>query len=388
MKFSVATNFEADFIEKINKKEVNEIFGKLAVDFIGGGRSSYILPFVSKHRLEQHIQEAHNNNLEFNYLLNAACLGNREFTPYGQRKIRELLDWLEGIKVDSVTVTIPYLVKLIKKRYPRLKVYASLMAHISSLGTAKYWEDLGVELITLDSPIINRDFQALKKIRQHIKCKLQLTANNSCLCFCPFYVYHPLFNAHASQPSAFSGGFCIDWCILICKYIKLNDPVNFIRSDWIRPEDVHYYEDVGIDSLKIVERTRLTEPLALAVDAYTKRAYQGNLADLIPAYQENTFLRGKRKLFLALKSLLKPFSLNLSLLKKFSSIPPGLDVYIDNRALDNFLEFFVNGNCKQQGVCEECGYCGKIAARAVKIDQDYRKKMVEKYKAVFDILEN
>lgn len=384
MKFSVATNFQDDFIKKINKKEIYGIFGKLTSDFVGGGRSSYVLPSISKRKLQRHINEAHANGLQFNYLLNAACLGNREFTLRGQREIHKLLDWLEEMEVDSVTVAIPYLLKLVKKKYHRFKAYISLISNINNLGIAKYWEDLGADLITLKSSDLNRDFAMLRKIRKHIKCELQLIANNSCLSFCPFVSYHSVINSHASQSRDSSGGFIIDYCILNCKYIRLKDPVNFIRCDWIRPEDVHYYEEVGIDSLKIVDRTRLTDAVALAVDAYTKRRYDGNLADLIPSYQAKSFLRGKRKFGLALKYLMRPFSINFLLLKKLSKIPPGLDVYIDNRALDGFLEFFVQGKCIGQGACSECGYCYRVAEKVVKIDEGYRQETLKRYREVLD----
>jgi len=191
-------------------------------------------------------------------------------------------------------------------------------------------------------------------------------------------------NAHASQSQDKSRGYNIDYCFLSCKYLKLKDPVNFIRSDWIRPEDTHYYEEVGIGSLKIVERSRFSDTIALAIDAYTKRRYEGNLADLIPCYQAETFIKGKRKLLLALKYLIKPFTINFLLLRKLSKIPLGLDVYIDNRALDGFLDFFVQGKCKSQGACDECGYCYEITKKAVKIDEGYKQKMLEKWREALD----
>ncbi len=384
MKFTVATNFQDDFIEKINKKEVYEIFGKLNADFIGGGRPSRILPSISRKNLRQHIKEAHENGLEFNYLLNAACLGNREFTLQGQREIRKLLDWLEEIKVDSITVTLPYLLELIKKKYPRFKVHISAFAHINNLGNAKYWEDLGADFLTLDSHSLNHDLEILRKIRQHIKCGLQLIANGGCFHFCPFMMYHRVIDAHASQSGDNPGIFYMEYCILSCRYMRLKDPVNFIRADWIRPEDIHYYEEAGIDSLKITDRSYPTDSIALAVDAYTKRSYEGNLADLIPAYHPKSFLRGRRKFLLALRYLTRLFSINPFLVMKLSKVPLGLDVYIDNRALDGFLDFFVQGKCKGQGACDECGYCYEITKKAVKIDEGYRQEMLERWRKALD----
>ncbi len=384
MKFTVATNFQDDFIEKINKKEVYEIFGKLNADFIGGGRPSRILPSISRKKLRQHIREAHNNGLQFNYLLNAACLGNREFSLKGQREIHKLLGWLEEIEVDSVTVTVPYLLELIKKKYPRFKVCISAFAYINNLGKAKYWEDLGADLLNLESLYLNQDFEMLRKMRRYLRCELQLLVNGGCFRFCPFMLYHRVIDAHASQTCNGAGIFHMEYCILNCRYARLKDPVNFIRSDWIRPEDIHYYEEVGIDSLKIAERSYPTDSIALAVDAYTKRSYEGNLADLIPAYHPKSFLKGKRKFLLALKYLPRFFSINPFLVMKLSKVPLDLDVYVDNRALDGFLDFFVQGKCKGQGSCNECGYCYEITRKAVKIDEGYRQKMLERWREALD----
>ncbi len=46
--------------------------------------------------------------------------------------------------------------------------------------------------------------------------------------------------SHASQAGHPSGGFLLDYCFLRCTRMKLADPVNYIRSDWIRPEDLHF----------------------------------------------------------------------------------------------------------------------------------------------------
>jgi len=176
----------------------------------------------------------------------------------------------------------------------------------------------------------------------------------------------------------------MEYCIFNCRYARLKDPVNFIRSDWIRPEDTHYYEEAGIDSLKIADRSYPTDSIAMTVEAYTKRRYEGNLADLIPAYHPKSFLSGKRKFLLALKYLTRPFTINFLLLNKLSRISLDLDVYIDNRALDGFLDFFVQGRCKGQGACNECGYCYEITKKTVKIDEGYRQKMIEGWKEALD----
>ncbi len=156
--------------------------------------------------------------------------------------------------------------------------------------------------------------------------------------------------------------------------------VNFIRSDWIRPEDLHYYEEIGIDYLKIVDRTKFSDTISLATDAYTNRSYNGNLADLIPTYSKEPFAK-KKKFFLGPDFILRPFAINVA--RESLKIKPGrIEVYIDNRKLDGFLEFFIQGKCKQ--ACNECNYCSNVAKQVVKIDDGYREKTLNKLKIILE----
>lgn len=385
MKFLVPTTFENEFISKLlqsDKKEVCSLYGKLAADFVGGGRPSFILPSVGKKKLQEHIERVHKNGLEFDYLLNSVCLGNREFTISGQKRIRSLLDWLVKIKVDAVTVALPYLASLIRRKYPQLKVYVSVRANVDSLLKAKYWQDLGADLIILHSILLNRDFKSLEKIRKYIKCKLALIANDACVYRCPINCYHYALTSHASQEDACSKGYWIDYCVLVCKQLRLEEPVNIIRAIWIRPEDVHYYEDIGIDYLKLSGRSMDGDFILRTVNAYSARYQGGNLADILPLYNKRFARKGIKKHIHSIRYLFKPFAVNVFRIHKFFHNDP-LRIHIDNRALDGFLEFFVHGNCKR-GLCEECGYCKEITEKAVTLDKEYRSKASLEYKNVLD----
>jgi CRISPR/Cas system-associated exonuclease Cas4 (RecB family) len=36
--------------------------------------------------------------------------------------------------------------------------------------------------------------------------------------------------------------------------------------------------------------------------------------------------------------------------------------------------------------CDRCGYCERIAAQAISIDEDWRKEMLERFNKAIDIL--
>jgi len=348
-----------------------------------------MLPAVSRAGLKKHVEDIHKRGLLFNYLLNAACLGNAEFTPGGRRQIRSLLDWLVQIKADSVTVAVPYLAQLIKKHYPRLRLYVSSFANINSLPKALFWQDMGADLIVLEPTSVNRDFDTLRSIRKGIRCGLELVANNACLLNCPFNEYHQKINAHASRGHSALGHAAANFCSLNCKFLRLKDPVNFICSDWIRPEDAHYYEEAGIDSLKIAGRARGADFILKALGAYIDKGYKGNLADLFPFFYGNgaPVVSGEKKEMLGRALRYFPrllgagFLLNLKITRALSEF----EVYIDNAALDGFLEFFVQGGCKKKADSRACGHCREFAKRAVRFPEGFSKdSLLSKYEELLN----
>lgn len=379
MKLSVPTNWDIELIHKAKKDNIEEIYGKLAADAVGGGRVSFILPRVSKRAVKKYIETVHGYGLKFNYLLNSTCLGNMEWSRRGQRDICRLLDWLQSLNVDSVTVSIPYLLQLIKKQYPEFEVNVSTQSGVSSIEEAKFWEDLGADKITLSVHKVNRDFELLKAIRRNLKCRLQLIANLHCLKNCPFWLYHSNSSSHNSQLNKESRRFVIDYSFIMCSYLKLKNPENLIRSEWIRPEDIHCYKDIGIDMIKLVNRTMSTEALLGIVDAYTNERYDGNLLDLF-SHPARTFILRKPNLLYKFRYFFRPFSVNLFRLMEAKELVSESKIYIDNRALDGFIDHFLKkDSCALKG-CKECSYCGEIAKKAVRIpDEGSHKDLIDKY---------
>ncbi|MFH1563785.1 MAG: hypothetical protein ABIF11_10290, partial [Nitrospirota bacterium] len=182
-----------------------------------------------------------------------------------------------------------------------------------------------------------------------------------------------------------SGGFLLDYCVINCKYMRIANPINFIRAGWIRPEDVHFYEEVGIDSLKIVDRTRPTDAIALVVESYDKREYNGNLMDLFPSLSRDSFFAGGNKIWRGFKYFFRPFYMNLFSIYKFARLDPKLHVYIDNCALNGFIEHFLKINCRSLS-CKNCGYCEKVTREVVRIEPNYQRETLAKYKDALNAL--
>lgn len=399
MKISLATNFDDALIERVRRYPVDEIFGKLTSDVTGGGRASYQVVGIGRRRVARHVRAARAAGIRFNYLLNAACLDNRESTRRGQREIRSLLDWISEIGVQAVTVGSPFLLRIVKTCYPHLRTRVSVFASIDHVRKARMWEELGADCLVLDSLLVNREFKLLRAVRAAVACELELLVNNSCLSSCAYSPYHMTTLAHASQSGHPSKGFLIDWCFLRCTMMKIEEPVNYVRSEWIRPEDVHLYEDLGYGRFKVAERGAPTEVLVRRVRAYAERRYEGNLLDLVQPYgfarEVSDPEAGRSGRVWRIRHLLRPLLVDLrgmwnlkKLARERGMLAPlegGPPVVLDNRALDGFLERFLSIGCKDMD-CEACRYCHRWAERAVHVDADYRARCLSLYERVFDDL--
>ncbi len=377
MKLSVPFNGEDDLIPQLGRyPEVVELYGKLTADFIGGGKHSFQTPFTFKKKIADNVKKAHEYRLEFNYLLNSSCLDNREWTSIGRKKIIQLIEWTTSLGVDSITVGTPYLLELVKKYSPQVKIYVSTLAGVNTAIKARYWEDLGAKRITLLNVDANRDFSMLKHIRDSVKCQLKLILNANCLYKCPFYRYHANVASHASQSGHSCGGFVIDYCRIQCRYLQMVKPVNYIRSTWIRPEDVCHYEKLGVDYFKIIDRGMPTDEILSIVKSYSQRNYEGNLLDLFPNPAKNKiFLNAD--FFPKLKYFFRPFTVNIFKLKKLTGLFNNF-IYIDNKKLNGFIENIMKMECAKK-LCQQCNYCDDISTQAVRITDPYLNSKTKEY---------
>jgi collagenase-like PrtC family protease len=393
MNLSVAYNFEPGFIESLSTiPEVKDIYGKMTTDHIGGGRSNYTFRRVNYKMLSEMVDKAHRNGIQFNYLLNASSLFGIEQTRFGQKQIRKHLDLLMDANVDSITVASPYLLRLIKNQYPHFQVKAGAFAVIDSPQKARQWEELGADSLCISAIACNRNFGLLKEIRAAVSCDLMLIVNANCLQSCSYELTHMNLLSNSSRKGDPNNGFCLDYCILHCTHRRFKDPVNFIRSTWIRPEDLSMYESIGYTTFKIVERSCPSELLLKRVKAYVKRTFDGNLLELVgPVASIKKELNAD--FFQRLKMILtmfKPHMVNIPslwLMKKFGEhiiihdyTKGKSGIYIDNKSLDGFLKGLAENNCSSK-ICQQCGYCASWALKTVEINKEYRSsglKMAEK----------
>jgi collagenase-like PrtC family protease len=330
VKLVVPTTFEPGFVEALANYPVGWVYGSLPEE--PGARAMKWLPAVKEDELAEHIAQCRAHGIGFVYTLNASCSANREFTAEGQKWLAARLGWLVDVGAEGVVATNPYVIEMVKRRYPELRVSLSSLVRVDTVDQGLFYDRLGVDAIYLPE-YLNRDFKLLRALRKRLRCDLVPIVNLGCLVHCPLRDYHSNFISHASE--SLRQGCYLDYSLAKCTQLKSAGPVELIKAPWIRPEDLAIYEELGFRHFKLAGREKGGEWIVRAVAAYSARSYSGNLNDLV---------------------------IGLDGVDPFGELP----VTLDNKRLEGFVNFFRKKDCRLG--CEGCTHCQDWLERSASFD--------------------
>jgi len=285
--FCLATNWDDQFLEGVaalNSAQphsaVTEVFGSHAITPTGTARPAYRLPAVSNEGVSGHIRKAQSLGIKFNYLFNGVGLDRFFQDQNWQQRMDEFLAPLLEAGVRLLTVADERLIPFLREHYPQVVIKLSLLAQVRSADAARRFEDMGVGVIVLDPFYLNRDFDALEKIRTAVACDLELYSNIPCLLRCPVSDAHYKYLSNASREG---GGIKAkkDPYLAMCSQVFMNNPVELIKSPFIRPEDIGFYMHLGFNRFKLSDRSETTAFLLKTALAYLSRKFDGNLFELV-----------------------------------------------------------------------------------------------------------
>ena len=227
---------------------------------------------------------ARRSGVELDTIFNANCYGDiamtAELAGHVSEKLREMD--AEGLFPDHLTTTSPFIAKVVRTRFPSLKVRFSINMDIAATGALEYVTDL------FDSFYAGRNaHRRLDYVRKmsawaaaHGKM-MGLQANPGCLRNCPFHTFHNNLHGHGrmrQSGAAQEFGFTNFLCRTVFERGRYEE---FMRAIWLRPEDLPLYEPyAGV--VKLATRRHPNPEKIIA--AYAECSYDGDLAEIMDPF--------------------------------------------------------------------------------------------------------
>lgn len=340
MKFSVGYQImeSNSFMEYIaqQKEHIYEMY--FSWGDIPNGRNSMLqnniyLPWQAQQRQIEDLLYISQNGIKLNLLLNGNCYGENSQSRSFFNKIGETIDYIgERFGLQSVTTTSPLIAKFIHENFNGIDVRASVNMKIGSV--------MGMEYVSeyFDSFYMQREYNRnLKKIKELKEwCdknnkSLFALANSGCLNNCSAHTFHDNLVAHeadiAKMDNAYDfNGICWDFLS------KKENRASILKdSNFIRPEDIHLYDDYFV-AAKLA--TRVSKNPVRILSAYINGKYSGAINDLLEPNHSG-------------------------------AIYP--DIIENSRIPEGFAKQVLN--CEKN--CDSCGYCAKAVENATITLEDF-----------------
>ena len=346
--FKVGVNLDFDLIPlfvELNKKyegkaKIIEVYGSDREHAQLAARPDFRLPEINKMQLAQYVSECANHGIKFNYTLNSIF-------PYGSKsefikhrsEIIKFIKFLEEIGVYRVTVANPIMLELIRHDMgSEIKIEVSTIAHIDTVTQIKFLQDkYNVDKIC-NNLLKNRDFTFLESAARYCNENgiiLELMANEFCGVGGEGYATHCVYRdscyiCHATNRTLNDANSYGEYPMRLCSMSRNETPSNWLKLRWIRPEDLHAYNAIGINHFKITGRTGSSEYIRKMIEGYMSESFDDNLL-----------------------CLWKP----LESIKGESEFDASYN--IPNKLLDGFIDYWSGGKhlCDNEVCGVTCSYC-------------------------------
>lgn len=350
--FKLGTSFDMsiiDIVDEANKKykgknRVTELYGSIAQHSALAARPSFRLPDKSLDELKEFIDAANAIGVEVNYTLNS-------FLPYGgkgefvrhEKDVMTLIDWLQDAGVGLITVANPMLLEMIKRNGgTSMRIEVSTSAHVDTLTQIKYYHDVYCVSKVCGNLLRNRDFSFIAsavKLTRKLGMQYELMVNEFCGVGGANYATHCIYRdscyaCHATTETYEDMQLLNNYPMSLCTMARNANTANWLRSNFIRPEDVEVYEyETGVECFKITGRTATTAYQKRMLDAYMSGSFDGDLLELW-----------------------KPLE---TIKAENESESVGYNV-INNKKLDGFIKHWSEGkgfDCSRHVCGDDCNYC-------------------------------
>ncbi len=363
--FSIAADFKKETIaeyEKLNNTfdsaRVIETYGCITLgNHLESGRAASQLQKVDLYDLKEYIEYSRQRNIDFNYTINGTHMQNREFTEEGILEIKQFLRDLYEVGVRILTIAMPSLIRLVRSLEYDFEIKASTLCQVTNANKAAAYKRRGIERIVLDESV-NRNFGKLKQIRQAAGDKVEIIVNPICQKDCIYRTFH--YNQTTTASMGDSNQTGINYYEHNCVLQRYEDFSRLLKICFVRPEDLKYYNNIGINYFKVQGRHTFIiggDPVKTA-KCYFEENLEGNLMELLSMFAaENSFL-----------------------------------VFVDNKKLEGFIKPFYENEDFCQNNCSQCRYCETFVTKCIDVAEtkkimDLAREFYRDYDAYGQLIE-
>src|SRR3989339_25640 len=338
---------------------------------------------LSTNSLDKIVSELKAQDIDFNLVMNMSCTGNIHTTSEGRKGLEKQVKDAYQMGVTQVTVANYTLARRISRIEPNIGLIMSVILNITNPEQVLYTlkQDFNFKGFVVGKGI-NRNLPELGNlVSMSKKANLDaiVIANDFCpSANCPERISdhnNSCAHKHLPFPKEELGEQTYIPPSIYCRLMTLKQPSHFLKAPIINPNDLHFYESIGVELFKLSDRVMPDDLLIGICDAYFSGNYDGNLFDLF-SYTSmlNKGRTSKRKLTKEeMKAIIDHgYESILENRKHFVMTP-----YADAKALAEglFIRPFVRGECK--GDCYDerfspmgCKHCNTYFDRFVSYDKN------------------
>lgn len=294
--FKIGTNFDLALLDKIvelNKRYpnslINEVYGSTREMAFVAARPDFRLPDVNNEQLEHYVARCNELGICFNYTFNSINPGSkRELVESRKKAIQDYVQYLWSIGVWRITVANPIVMEIVREVNKEIEFEISTITHVDAVTQIKYLhEQYNIKKVCCGIHK-NRSVNFLKQAAKYCNANgiiLEILANEFCsnagkgyTTHCTYrdscYIFHS--TDHTAEDAQSLNGYPMQHCIKA----RDTDPFNWLRTRFVRPQDLHLYNDIGINQFKVSGRTGTTEYIMKVLEAYASESFEGNLLEL------------------------------------------------------------------------------------------------------------
>lgn len=296
-RYKVGCNFDPAFVtmcddlnHKYNKgARIVEMYGSDRAHAAISARPDFRIQDISMDQLAKTIQEGLDHDITFNYTMNST-------SPYGskvellrhKKDVQDFVKELENIGCYRVTVATPIMAMIVREVCPDIQIEVSTTVHVDTVTQIKLWHEMfGVNKVC-GNILRNRDRKFLENVatycnRYHVIYELMInefcynTFNGSST-HCIFR--DSCYNCHATNHIKEDAMAYNNYPMGMCIASRGNTEEGWLRSRYVLPQWIPYYNSIGLHHFKLTGRTGSIEYLTKLCEAYMSMHYDGNLLEL------------------------------------------------------------------------------------------------------------